>query len=142
MKSNAKSGEAGFDAWAHSLLQELEQQTPEAIRRQRSSERQSIKIGVQIRPGNASDRVAGADVEGVTGDVSTGGCRLMTSRPLRVGDVYQLRFDKQELDLPIIYARCLRCRLVREDAFESGFVFFEKVELSSGEPSADAGGLL
>jgi hypothetical protein len=66
----------------------------------------------------------------------------MTSQPMLVGDVYQLRFAKGELDLPIVYARCLRCRLVREDAFESGFVFFEKIELASSEPSGESGGLL
>lgn len=142
MKSNSKSHDGGFDTWAHTLLRELEQQTPEAIRKQRSSERQELSIGVVIRPGNASDRIECADVDGVTGDVSTGGCRVMTSQPMRVGDVYQLRFAKSELDLPIVYARCLRCRLVREDAFESGFVFFEKIELASAEPNGESGGLL
>lgn len=142
MKSNARSNDGGFDAWAHSLLSELEQQTPEAIRAQRSSERQSVKVGVTIRPGNASDRLAGADVEGVTGDISSGGCRTMSSGPMHVGDVYQLRFAKGELDLPIVYARCLRCRLVREDAFESGFVFFEKVQLVSPDATEGGQGLL
>lgn len=142
MKSTVQNGEGGFDAWAHSLLRELEQQTPEAIRKQRSSERQTLRIRVEVLPGNASDRTPGSTIEAVTGDISTGGSCLMTSCPLRVGDVYQLRFEKGELDLPIVYARCLRCRLVREDAFESGFVFFEKVELSSGEPQDEPGGLL
>ncbi len=142
MKRNSKSGEDGFDAWAQTLLRELEQQTPEAIRRQRSSERQEVSVGVTIRPGNASDRIVLADVEGVTGDISTGGCRVMTSRPTRVGDVYQLHFAKGELDLPIVYARCLRCRLVREDAFEAGFVFFEKIVLASTSEGGESGGLL
>lgn len=142
MKTNGTSKEGGFDAWAHTLLRELEQQTPEAIRRQRSSERQDISVPVGIRPGNSSDRAAKPEVQGVTGDVSTGGCRVMTAQPMLVGDVYQLHFAKGQLDLPILYARCLRCRLVREDAFEAGFVFFEKIELASGEPSDTSGGLL
>ncbi len=142
MKRNDNKGDGGFDAWAHTLLQELEQQTPEAIRRMRSSERQSIKVGLEVFPGNSSDRKPGVSIEAVTGDISTGGCCLMTSSPIQVGDVYQLRFTKGELDLPIVYARCLRCRLVREDAFESGFVFFEKIELASPDMKEEADGLL
>ena len=53
----------------------------------------------------------------------------MSSIPLQVGDVYKLEIEKGEIDLPILFARCLRCRLVREDAFESGFAFFNTVKL-------------
>ncbi|MCA9273823.1 MAG: PilZ domain-containing protein [Phycisphaerales bacterium] len=119
---------SGFDDWAHDLLKELEQQTPEAIRRMRSSERHEVQSAVKVRPANASD-FGQATVEGLTGDVSPGGCRVMTSVPLRVGDVYRLEIEKGELDLPILFARCLRCRLVREDAFESGFAFFNTIKL-------------
>lgn len=132
MSGRPNNIESGFDSWAHSLLTELESQTPEAIRRQRSSERASLKVNVSIEPGNASDQARGA-VAGVTGDISSGGCRVMSERPLAVGDIYKLRFERGELDLPIVFARCLRCRLVREEAFESGFAFFTKIELASAE---------
>ncbi|MEM8758343.1 MAG: PilZ domain-containing protein [Planctomycetota bacterium] len=141
MSGRTQNGEAGFDSWAHSLLQELESQTPEAIRRQRSSERASLKVNVAIHPGNASDRDQGA-IDGVTGDISSGGCRVMSERPLRVGDLYKLRFERGEVDLPIVFARCLRCRLVREEAFESGFAFFTKIELASAESDRSSGDLL
>ncbi|HED52848.1 MAG TPA: PilZ domain-containing protein [Phycisphaerales bacterium] len=126
--------EMSFEGWAHDLLVELEQQTPEAIRRQRSSERYELRCGVIIRPGNASGYQE-PDIDAVTGDLSPGGCRLMSSVPLRVGDVYKLEFEKGELDLPIVFARCLRCRLIREDAFESGFVFFTPIKLETNEPA-------
>ncbi len=119
---------SGFDDWAHDLLKELEQQTPEAIRRLRSSERHEVQSGVQIRSANAS-AINEPTIEGVTGDVSPGGCRIMSNVPLRVGDVYKLEIEKGELELPILFARCLRCRLVREDAFESGFAFFNTIKL-------------
>ena len=119
---------AGFDDWAHDLLKELEQQTPEAIRRMRSTERHEVQSPVKVRPANASD-FAELTIEGLTGDVSPGGCRIMSSVPLRVGDVYRLDIEKGDLDLPILFARCLRCRLVREDAFESGFAFFNTIKL-------------
>ncbi|MFI4893003.1 MAG: PilZ domain-containing protein [Phycisphaerales bacterium JB058] len=126
--SSAESQKGGFDEWAQELLTELEQQTPEAIKRMRSSERHEVQSAVKIHPANASD-FAKPTFEGVTGDVSPGGCRIMSSVPLQVGDVYKLEIEKGELDLPILYARCLRCRLVREDAFETGFAFFTTIKL-------------
>ena len=72
--SSAESQKGGFDEWAQELLTELEQQTPEAIKRMRSSERHEVQSAVKIRPANASD-FAKPTVEGVTGDVSPGGCR-------------------------------------------------------------------
>ena len=125
--------ELSFEGWAHDLLCELEQQTPEAIRRQRSSERYELRCGVIIKSANAS-AYQDPDVDAVTGDLSPGGCRLMSSVPLSVGDVYKLEFEKGDLDLPIVFARCLRCRLIREDAFESGFAFFTPIKLESTEP--------
>lgn len=124
----AQTHETGFDGWAHDLLKELEQQTSESIRRQRTSERHEVQSSVKVRPANAS-AFAEPVLTAVTGDVSPGGCRIMSSVPLRVGDVYKLEFAKGELDLPILFARCLRCRLVREDAFESGFAFFNTIKL-------------
>ncbi len=132
--------ESGFDDWAQTLLSELEQQTPEAIRKLRTSERHEISVPVLIKPGNASDSHKSA-VNAVTGDVSSGGCQVMSEIPLNVGDVYKLDFEKGELDLPTVYARCLRCRLVREDAFECGFAFFNQIkldEVSSVDPITDS----
>lgn len=126
--------DSGFDGWSHDLLRELEQQTSEAIRKQRSAERQEVQCSVRVRSGNASQASEPA-FEGVTGDVSPGGCRIMTQVPVRVGDIYKLEFAKGELDLPIVFARCLRCRLVREDAFESGYSFFTPIKLDDARSS-------
>jgi len=51
-----------------------------------------------------------------------------------VGDIYWLTFDKTELKLDNLFARCLRCRLIREDAYEAGFKFFDLVDLSNAVP--------
>ena len=61
--------------------------------------------------------------------------------PVTVGDVYRLQFDKASIDLPLVFARCLRCRLVREDAFEAGFTFFTPISLTKG-PEKKSKGLL
>lgn len=119
----AESKESAFD-----LLQELERNTPEEIRQQRTRFRVAVKAKVALQPGNASELLK-YKVQGVSGDVSEGGCRILFPTPVAVGDVYRLAFDRTAFDLPLTFARCLRCRLLREDAFEAGFQFFSPIAL-------------
>ena len=123
------------DDHAFDLLRELERNTPEEIRRQRSSFRIMIKSKVVLQPGNASE-VLKFKVQGVTGDLSEGGCKALFPTPVRVGDVYRLQFDRQTLDLPLTFARCVRCSLVKEDSYEAGFRFFTPVTLPSTTEAA------
>lgn len=125
-ESDACSPESAFD-----LLQELERNTPEQIRRQRASFRISIKAKVTLLPGSASELLK-FRVQGVTGDLSEGGCRALFPVPVGVGDIYRLEFDRQVVDLPLTFARCVRCQLLREDAFEAGFMFFTPISLPAG----------
>lgn len=122
---------------AFGLLRDLERNTPDEIRRQRAYFRLSIKAGVIVQPGNAS-QVNTLKLKGVTGDVSEGGCSALFPLPLLVGDVYRLLFERNTLDLPLTFARCVRCRLVREDAFEVGFAFFSPICLPEEAMSAGA----
>lgn len=127
--SSTKSGGSGEqveDAFA--ILDDLERNTPDEIRKQRAHFRLSVKAPVIVVPGNASDR-AKLKVKGVTGDVSAGGCSALCPIPIPVGDVFRLQFDRKQLDLPTTYARCVRCRVIREDAYECGFAFFSPISL-------------
>ncbi|MCA9290358.1 MAG: PilZ domain-containing protein [Phycisphaerales bacterium] len=117
-----------IDAGSLDLLLELEQNTPDAVRRQRSHARFTVRSRIICQPGNASDRLT-MKIQGVSGDLSAGGCQILFPVPLRVGDVYWLTFDREVIDLAPAFARCLRCRLVREDAFEAGFAFFTPLAL-------------
>ena len=110
------------------LLQEIEQQTSEEIRKQRTHERVCIKAKVILQSGNSSELLS-YKVQGVTGDVSEGGCRAMFPIPIGVGDIYRLQFDREQLDVPLVFARCMRCKLVREDAYEAGFSFFSPLQI-------------
>jgi hypothetical protein len=69
-------------------------------------------------------------IQGVTGDVSAGGCQVLFPIPLGVGDIYLLTFDKSKVAVDSVFARCLRCRLIREDAYEAGFKFFDPIDVS------------
>jgi hypothetical protein len=113
---------------AFNLLQELERNTSDEIRRQRRHFRLLIKAGVVLQSGNASE-LLDYKIKGVTGDISEGGCSVLFPIPVHVGDVYRLTFDRKVVELPLTFARCLRCRLVREDAYEAGFTFFTPITL-------------
>ncbi len=123
----------GFD-----LLQELERNTSAELRAQRAHFRVAVKSRIVARPGNASERGT-LQHEGVTGDVSEGGCRALFPEPIGVGDIYQLQFDADALGIPLTYARCVRCSVVREDAFEAGFQFFKPVMLPDDKLARLAG---
>ena len=121
------SGSASRDD-SFAVLEDLERNTPEQIRRQRAHFRLTVKAPVILQPGSAS-QLTNLKVKGATGDISEGGCSALFPVPVQVGDVYRMQFDRKVLDLPLTFARCVRCRLVREDAFEAGFAFFTPVSL-------------
>ena len=123
---------------AFDLLQDLERNTTDDIRRRRAQFRIAIKSAVVLQPGNTSDLLR-FKVKGVTGDVSEGGCSILFPLAPRVGDIYRLQFDKAALDIPLTFARCVRCRLIREDAYEAGFAFFNAISLP--EKSVVASGI-
>jgi c-di-GMP-binding flagellar brake protein YcgR len=115
-------------------MAEIERSTPQQIKTMRSSARIALRAKVTAQPANSSQRNS-FQTHGVLGDISRGGCLILFSDPLAVGDVYRLSFDRSVLDLESQFARCLRCRLVRENAFEAGFSFFQPMDLSKLEKS-------
>ncbi len=125
---------------AFDALKDLERQTSEEIRSQRAHDRLTVKAKVVVEPGNSSDKLT-FRLQGVTGDISEGGCQIMLPMPVYVGDVFRLTFDCEELQLPVVFARCMRCRFIREDTFETGFKFFSPINVSPAA-SEQASGLL
>lgn len=114
-------------------LAELEQNTRQSIARQRAHERIELRAAVFVRPGNSSERHR-LVVEGLTADVSAGGCLLLLSRPLPPGDIFWLTFDEAQLALAPRLARCVRCRMVDESTFETSLQFFHEVDLAAAIP--------
>ena len=114
------------------ILHDLERQTDDALRAKRREGRIMVTVKVILRPGNSSE-LANIKWQGVTGDISARGCRTMFPLPAQVGDVYRLEFEHKGLCLPMIFARCMRCQLIREDGYEAGFKFFNAIDLSSLE---------
>lgn len=109
-------------------ISELEHNTASQIQQQREHDRIQTRCKVLVRPGNSSGRSA-KTVHAISGDISAGGCLLLAPCTLLVGDVYWLTFDANAVSIDPVFARCVRCRLVREDAFEAGFRFFNEIVL-------------
>ncbi len=119
------------------LLKDLERQSIDEIRKLRAHERVDTKIRLVIQSGDSS-RLGSIRSQAYTSDISSGGCSVISTTPIGVGDIYRLSFDHSQLDVPLVFARCVRCRLLREDAFETGFAFFTPIVLSNcGDSSKD-----
>ena len=132
------SNESSFldNSQADSLIDELAQSSSDAVKKLRGHVRQSMRVKVYVEPASMSAR-SGLRYQGVTGDISSGGTQILLARPLAIGDVYQISFEREELDIPPVYALCLRGRTVRPDAYEAGLRFLEPVTLPSNSPSEE-----
>lgn len=137
---NGKSDPIDNTADANELVGELSKSTSEAARALRRSTRLDVRVKVFVEPASLSART-GVRLQGVTGDVSVGGTQVLLARPILVGDVYQVSFDRAEFDLAPVYAVCLRARQVRPDAFEAGLRFLEQIELPQ-EAAAEQSALI
>jgi hypothetical protein len=109
-------------------LAQLEQNKESSESYRRAHERVTTRVKVSIQPGSSSERQR-LKVNGVTADVSRGGCRVLFSAPVGVGDVYWMVFDKEVINVDAVFARCVRCAMVREDTFDTGFSFFTQIDL-------------
>ncbi|HHH75470.1 MAG TPA: hypothetical protein ENL03_00420 [Phycisphaerae bacterium] len=119
----------GDDDMAFEALRELEQQTPDEIKMRRASSRVTIKSKVILQPGNSSDALK-LKLRGVTGNISNTGFGAVFPIPIGAGDIYRLQFDSTQVDLPMVFARCMSCSMVDENAFSAGFKFFTEIDVS------------
>ena len=132
LESDGLAADGALDA-----LADLERNTADDVKQMRAHMRIRVKSEVVAQPGNSSDRRK-IKVRGVMGDISAGGCQILFPVPLQVGDIYWLTFDRNKLELNHMFARCVRCRMVREDAFEAGFSFFSAVDISQVRKNTSA----
>ena len=131
-----QNGTSALDLADADLLVELEQSTPDAVKKSRAHTRITIRAKVAAQPADMSRRLS-LKIQGVTGDVSAGGCQLLFPMPLNVGDIYWFTFDRTVLDIAPTFGRCMRCRIVKDDAYETGIAFFNPVELPKSLTTVD-----
>lgn len=113
-----------------SAIKDLEANTKENVNARRYSNRLELNCEVDLLPGNVSDR-DGSHFMGKCRDVSNQGCRLVLTKPLVVGDLYLVRIDSSALSGDLIFARCVRCHMLREDTFECGLNFLSPVSIET-----------
>lgn len=87
-------------------------------------------VKVSLKPSNSSQRHE-AEIRGYCRDISQSGCGVMATSPARVGDMYRFEVvGDQAHPLHGCHARCIRCHLLDEDAFEIGFSLLTTLDVS------------
>ena len=123
-------------------VQSLQSSNEEAIKAQRKHRRFAIRAKVIIHPSDCADR-GSVQWLGECHDISKGGCRILTQRPLQLGSIYWVQFQPtKDVKLDPVFARCVRGQLLRENAFEFGFSFLTPIELPENENSVEVDAVL
>ena len=97
-----------------------------------------LNVQLIIRPSNSSQRRE-TSIRGYCKNLSQSGCGVVTDCAPRVGDLYRFEMPSDTTH-PVhgAHARCVRCHLLDEEAFEVGFSFLTPVELNVTETQADS----
>ena len=118
------------------LVNELAKQSLNEIQKLRAHERRAKNVRVDLWAGNSSD-TSDLHLVGRTNDISEGGCAAIFPSAVLPGDVFRLGLDQTAVDIPLIFARALRCRMLSEGSFEVGFRFFNPVRLIDSQPAEE-----
>ncbi len=114
-----------------SAIEELAISTKQNVESsRRGNDRMELNSPVELVPGNVSGR-DGKSHSGSCRDISNRGCRLVLTKPLIVGDIYLMSVSNEQLGLDPTFGRCVRCHMIREDAFEVGLNFLSPVSLTT-----------
>lgn len=120
------------------LSQDLERSPvfPSSEKRAAATIRSTISLKVVLNPASTSQRRTHT-LNGKTKNVSPSGCGVLTDIPALVGDLYRFR-TPEDIDSPMdgVIARCVRCQMIDEDVFESGFQFVSSIVSGTGVTSA------
>lgn len=68
-------------------------------------------------------------LRGELDDISESGLGAVLSRPLEVGSDYWISLDKEADIAGLLHARCVRVRMLDKERFETGFRFYNAVEM-------------
>ena len=110
------------------LLEDLELRCRTDVTAAREMNSLHCRVGVTIRPGNASERgqsVAQAE----TVELRSQGMTCLAAAPVAVGDVHHLTFDRNSSDIEPLLAVCDRCTMLGDASFEARFRFVHQVAL-------------
>ena len=106
-------------------LERIEEQALNDVRKIRRHERRSTWLRVGLTEGWDEGRTVGT---GYIRNLSRGGCRCFVPVAPEVGKTYVLSIESTVGD-QALQARCLRCILVSEGVFDSGWEFQEALTI-------------
>lgn len=97
-----------------------------------------VNVQLLIRPSNSSQRRE-TPLRAYCKNLSQSGCGVVTDCAPKVGDMYRFEMPSDTTH-PIhgAHARCVRCHLLDEEAFEVGFSFLSPVDLNVTETQSDS----
>ena len=110
------------------VLEELELNKPADVAEVRAKFAFNVKAEVIARPANLGDRDS-LQVLGMTRELQKSSVRALFARPVTVGNVFHLTFDREALDLPPAFAMCQRCVMLDDDAFDVSLAFFSSIKI-------------
>lgn len=118
-------------------LASLERKSQSGIAKLRAHVRRTQRVTVQLWPGKSGAQEA-LHLVGRTNNLSSGGCAAIFPKAVLAGDVFRLAFQSESIEIPLVFARALRCRMLSENTFETSFHFFDEVEVEpKTAPSSD-----
>jgi PilZ domain len=97
-----------------------------------------VNVQLVIRPSNSSQRRE-TPLRAYCKNLSQSGCGVVTDCAPRVGDMYRFEMPSDTTH-PVhgAHARCVRCHLLDEEAFEVGFSFLSPVDLHVDDTQVDS----
>lgn len=87
-----------------------------------------VQAPVEIHAGNLSER-SDTGIRGQTRELQHGGVTCILEKPVLVGNVFYLEFDKAQLDIAPQLTVCERCALISPTAFDVHFAFVEPIAI-------------
>lgn len=121
------------DQQQENLLDDLEVRSQNHVAEVRDSVRESVMqrvhAAVELRHGNACDRDTVVTTAQTT-EVTTTEMSGISAKPVMVGSVFHLQFDRTALDVPPTLAVCDRCTMLSDTSFELRFRFTQPIELA------------
>lgn len=111
------------------MLEELELRLHTEVATLRAMSPRQRHERIEIHAGNACDR-DGMITELQTSELSTVSTTGLSPRPVMVGSVFQLRFDRHVVSAGRTLALCERCTMFGDASFEIRFRFSAPIELS------------
>jgi hypothetical protein len=120
-----------------SLLEDFEVRCQNDVAALRGNNSTRTRLRVEVQDGNVADRRA-VLTELQTTEVNQQGVIGLASRPVMVGSVFHLRFERGAVSTPATLAVCDRCTMLGDESFELRFRSMQRLQITDDHDDADA----